>query len=193
MLQYSPQIWCSDNTDPISRLTIQYGTSFGYPVSSIGAHVSATPNHQTGRLTPLNTRGTVAMMGAFGYELDLTKLSEDELSEMKQQIERFKELEPMIHNGLYYRLSSMQESGHYFAWQFVSPDKSCSLLSIVVTNPLANSAPVHVRLKGLDSQTVYSVNGEFECLGSSLMNSGYTFPQLTGDYPAMQLDIVKVK
>ena len=193
MLQYSPQIWCSDNTDPISRLTIQYGTSFGYPVSAIGAHVSATPNHQTGRLTPLSTRGTVAMMGAFGYELDLTKLSDAELDEMKGQIKRFKELEPMIHNGLYYRLSSMKDSRHYFAWQFVSPDKSRSLLSIVVTDPLANSAPVHVRLKGLDPKGLYSVNGEFECLGSSLMNSGYTFPQLTGDYPALQLDIFRIK
>ncbi|MBQ9515159.1 MAG: alpha-galactosidase [Ruminococcus sp.] len=193
MLQYSPQIWCSDNTDPISRLTIQYGTSFGYPVSSIGAHVSATPNHQTGRLTSLSTRGTVAMMGAFGYELDMTKLSDEELEEMKGQIKRFKELEPMIHNGLYYRLSSMKESGHYFAWQFVAPDKSRSLLSIVITNPLANSTPVHVRLKGLDSDAIYSVNGEFECTGSALMNAGYTFPQLTGDYPALQLDIIKVK
>lgn len=193
MLQYSPQIWCSDNTDPISRLTIQYGTSFGYPVSSIGAHVSATPNHQTGRLTPLSTRATVAMMGAFGYELDLTKLSDGELEEMKAQIIRFKELEDMIHNGLYYRLSSMKESGHFFAWQFVSTDKARSLLSIVVTNPLANSAPVHVKLKGLDPRAVYSVNGEFECLGSSLMNSGYTFPQLTGDFPSLQLDIIRVK
>ena len=193
MLQYSPQIWCSDNTDPISRLTIQYGTSFGYPVSAIGAHVSATPNHQTGRLTPLSTRGTVAMMGAFGYELDMTKLTDEELEEMKEQIKRFKELEPMIHNGLYYRLSSMQESGHYFAWQFVASDRSRSLLSIVVTDPLANATPVHVRLKGLDADTVYSVNGEFECTGSALMNAGYTFPQLIGDYPALQLDIIKVK
>ena len=193
MLQYSPQIWCSDNTDPISRLTIQYGTSFGYPVSAIGAHVSATPNHQTGRLTPLSTRGTVAMMGAFGYELDLTKLSDAELDEMKAQIARFKELEPMIHNGLYYRLSSMEDSGCYFAWQFVAPDRSRSLLSIVVTNPLANAAAIHLRLKGLDPDATYSVNGEFEILGAALMNSGYTFPRLMGDYPSMQLDIIKVK
>ena len=133
------------------------------------------------------------MMGAFGYELDLTKLSVEELDEMRAQIKRFKELEPMIHDGLYYRLSSMKESGYYFAWQFVSPDLSRSLLSIVVTNPLANAAPVHVTLKGLDPDAVYSVNGEFECLGAALMHGGYTFPRLTGDYPSMQLDIVKVK
>ena len=193
MLHYSPQIWCSDNTDAISRLSIQYGTSFGYPMSSMGAHVSAIPNHQTGRLTPLATRGIVAMSGTFGYELDLDKLSEEELEEMRAQIVRFKEIEPIVHNGLHYRLSTSADSRHYVAWQFVSPDKERSLLNIVVTNPLANSAPVHLKLKGLDPATVYSVNGEFECLGSSLMNSGYTFPRLEGDYPCMQVDIIKIK
>ncbi|MBQ3418334.1 MAG: alpha-galactosidase [Ruminococcus sp.] len=193
MLAYSPQIWCSDNTDPISRLAIQYGTSFGYPMSAVGAHVSASPNHQTGRLTPLSTRGIVAMSGTFGYELDLDKLSPEELEEMKEQVKRFKEIEPIVHGGLHYRLSTSVDSRHYVAWQFVSEDKSRSLLNIVVTNPLANSAPVHVRLKGLDDQAVYSVNGEFECLGSSLMSAGYTFPQLTGDYPCMQVDIIQIK
>ena len=192
MLYYSPQIWCSDNTDPISRLTIQYGTSFGYPMSSVGAHVSAVPNHQTGRVTPLSTRGIVAMSGTFGYELDLDKLSAEELEEMRAQIARFKEIEPIVHNGLHYRLSTSADSRHYVAWQFVSPDRERSLLNLVVTNPLANSSPVHLRLKGLDPDTVYSVNGEFECLGSSLMNSGYTFPQLLGDYPCMQVDIKKI-
>ncbi|WP_316607680.1 alpha-galactosidase [uncultured Ruminococcus sp.] len=193
MLHYAPQIWCSDNTDPISRLTIQYGTSFGYPMSSVGAHVSATPNHQTGRLTPLSTRGIVAMSGAFGYELDLLKLSDGELAEIKEQVARFKEIEPIVHNGLFYRLSSMQESGHYFAWQFVSPEKDRSLVNIVVTNPLANSTPIHVRLKGLDPDALYSVDGEFECSGSALMKAGYTFTRLTGDYPALQVDIKQVK
>ena len=78
MLYYSPQIWCSDDTDAIERLQIQYGTSFGYPVSTMGAHVSAVPNHQTGRVTPLATRGCVAMAGTFGYELDLNKMTEEE-------------------------------------------------------------------------------------------------------------------
>ena len=193
MLAYSPQIWCSDNTDPISRLAIQYGTSFGYPMSAVGAHVSAAPNHQTGRLTPLSTRGIVAMSGTFGYELDLDKLSKEELDEMTEQVKRFKEIEPLIHGGLHYRLSTSVDSRHYVAWQFVSEDKSRSLLNIVVTNPLANSAPVHVRLKGLDETAVYSVSGEFECLGSSLMSAGYTFPQLMGDYPCMQVDIIRIK
>ena len=193
MLYYSPQIWCSDNTDPVARLKIHYGTSFGYPSCTVGSHVSASPNHQTGRNTPLNTRGVVAMSGVLGYELDLTKLTDEECEEIKEQIARYKELEPMIHNGKLYRLSKMSDSTHYFAWQYVSTDKSRSLLNIAVTNPLANSAPVHVNLKGLDEDALYSVNGEFECPGSALMKGGYTFPRLTGDYPAMQLDIIRIR
>jgi alpha-galactosidase len=193
MLHYNPQIWCSDNTDAIARLSIQYGTSFGYPISSMGAHVSAVPNHQTGRCTPLSTRGVVAMSGTFGYELDLTKLSDAELDEIRAQIVRFKELQPLIHDGLYYRLSGIDDSDRYVAWQFVSPDRSRSLLNFVVTNPLANSAPVHIRLKGLDSGAIYRVNGEIECPGSALMNVGYTFERLMGDYPSGQIDIIKIK
>jgi alpha-galactosidase len=193
MLQYSPQIWCSDNTDAIARLKIQYGTSFGYPSSAVGAHVSASPNHQTGRKTPLNTRGIVTMSGTFGYELDLSKLSDEECEEMKAQIRRFKEVEPIVHGGKLYRLSNMSDSTHYVAWEYVSDDQSRALLNIVVTNPLANSAPVHIKLKGLLPDAVYSVNGEYEVLGSALMHGGYTFPQLIGDYPAMQLDILRIK
>ena len=192
MLYYNQQIWCSDNTDPIARLRIQYGTSFGYPSCTVGAHVSASPNHQTGRKTPLNTRAVTAMSGTFGYELDLSKLTDEECDEIREQIKRYKELEPMIHNGRLYRLSDMSDSSYYAAWQYVSPDKSRSLLSIVVTDPQANSVPVHTRLKGLDEDAVYSVNGEFECQGSALMRGGYTFPRLMGDYPAMQLDIVMI-
>ena len=188
MLQYSPQIWCSDNTDAISRLFIQYGTSFGYPASAMGAHVSASPNHQTGRKTDISTRGVVAMSGVFGYELDFNMLTDDECEKIKEQIVRFKRLEPIVHNGLYYRLNSPFES-HYHAWQYVSPDKSKSLLSIVVINPQANAAPLHIKLKGLNPDAIYTVNGEFDCYGAALMNTGYTFPQLIGDYPSMQLEI----
>ena len=106
MMYYTPQIWCSDNTDAIDRLRIQYGTSFGYPVSVVGSHVSAVPNHQTGRKTPLHTRGVVAMSGTFGYELNLMKLSEEEKQEIREQIEEYKRYAPIIQNGLYYRLSN---------------------------------------------------------------------------------------
>ena len=193
VLYYSPQIWCSDNTDPISRLRIQYGTSFGYPQTTVAAHVSASPNHQTGRRTPLSTRAVTAMTGAFGYELDLTKLSEEECDEIKAQIKRYKEVEDVIRDGDFYRLSDLEDSSRFVCWEHVSRDKSRCMVSIVVTDPLANAATVHVKLKGLDPEALYSVGGEFECLGSALMENGYTFMQLLGDYPALQLDICRVK
>ena len=192
MLQYSPQVWCSDNTDPVARLAIQYGTSFGYPSSSMGAHVSASPNHQTGRKTSLSTRGVVAMAGTFGYELDLTKLTAEECGEIRNQIKRYKDIEPVIHGGRLYRLSDPAENSRYYCWEHVSADKSRCVLSVVVTDPQANYTLVHVKLKGLDPDAMYSVGGEFECRGSTLMQNGYTFPQLTGDYPAQQLDITRI-
>jgi len=104
MLYYTPQIWTSDDTDAIERLFIQYGTSMIYPVKKMGSHVSAVPNHQTGRSASLKTRATVAMSGTFGYELDPTKLSEAELSEIRKEIGQFKELYELLENGDYYRL-----------------------------------------------------------------------------------------
>ena len=193
ILYYSPQIWCSDNTDPISRLRIQYGTSFGYPQTTVSAHVSASPNHQTGRKTPLSTRGVVAMTGAFGYELDLTRLTEEECDEIREQIRTYRDFESVIRGGRQYRLSSLEDGSRYFCWEYVSRDRGRCLLSIVVTDPLANGPSIHVRLKGLIPEAVYSVGGEFECTGSALMANGYTFTQLTGDYPALQLDIRRVK
>lgn len=109
ILYYSPQIWCSDDTDGIERLEIQYGTSFFYPISAVGSHVSAIPNHQTGRRTPLATRGVVAMAGSFGYEMDLNLLTEDEKEAVKAQVEDYKKYYDLIHNGDYYRLTSPQE------------------------------------------------------------------------------------
>ena len=128
MLYYCPQIWCSDDTDAHERTFIQYGTSFFYPVSAVGSHVSAVPNHQTGRSTSIETRGTVAMAGSFGYELDLNTLSEEEKLEVAKQIRTYKEYQPLIHNGLYYRLSNPHKENMdpkigrkywYRAWYFV--------------------------------------------------------------------------
>ena len=110
MLYYTPQIWCSDNTDAIERLKIQYGTSFGYPVSAMGSHVSAVPNHQTRRTTPFSTRGCVAMAGTFGYELDITKLTEEEKEQVRKQICRFKKYYDLIQYGEYYRLLPPSDS-----------------------------------------------------------------------------------
>ena len=102
MLYYTPQIWCSDNTDPIDRLEIQYGTSFIYPISCVGSHVSASPNHQTGRITDLHTRGIAAMAGTFGYELNLNELSEEEKEEIRRQISEYKKYAALIQRGIYY-------------------------------------------------------------------------------------------
>ena len=154
MLYYTPQIWCSDNTDAIDRLRIQYGTSFGYPVSAVGSHVSAVPNHQTGRSTSLDTRGVVAMSGNFGYELDLEKLSEEEKDKIRQQIIEYKRLAPLILNGRYYRLTS-PFTDEVAAWLYVSEDKREVLFHAVQLEIHGNMTPVYVRLKGLESGAVY--------------------------------------
>lgn len=192
MLCYSPQIWCSDDTDAIERLKIQYGTSFGYPISAVGSHVSAVPNHQTGRRTPLNTRGIVAMSGTFGYELDLTRLSKEEKAEIKEQIETFKSLYELIQKGDYYRLSDAMEDRYFTAWEFADKDGREALLNVVVISPQANPMPAHVRLKGLKPEAVYRETGSGnQYVGAGLMYGGYTLPIMKGDYPAMQYHFVE--
>ena len=156
MLYYTPQIWCSDDTDAIERLQIQYGTSFGYPVSAMGAHVSAVPNHQTGRVTPLSTRGCAAMAGTFGYELDLNQLSEEEKEEISAQIRTFKELYDCIQYGDYYRLSSPL-SGSCTVWETAEPDGSEALVSAVYHHVQANPVPVYVKLRGLQEEASYRI------------------------------------
>ena len=138
MLYYTPQIWTSDDTDAIERLKIQYGTSFAYPVSTMGAHVSASPNHQTGRAASLATRATVAMAGTFGYELDPAKLTDCEKEEVREQIRSFKEYYSLIQDGTYYRLASPYENEEYTVWEFVNEDMSEALLGICL---LYTSAP----------------------------------------------------
>ncbi len=193
MLYYTPQIWCSDDTDPIERLRIQEGTSFAYPVSAMGAHVSASPNHQTGRKTPLETRGVVAMSGAFGYELDLGKLTRDEKDEVRMQVEMFRRDEELIHNGLLYRLSSLKKNCGYSAWQIVSEDRSKSVVNYVAHEPKPNSWATNLKLRGLDPDALYFIEEEEMCFtGSSLMGGGYTFLRPTGDYTSYQIHLRKV-
>ena len=157
ILAYFPQIWCSDDTDPIERLTIQRGTCYGYPLSAVGAHVSASPNHQTGRHTPLDVRALVAMAGGFGYELDPGKLSEEEKQRIRGQIVRFRELGELVREGDLFRLTELDDERDYEAWQIVSTEKDESLLSLVVTRPRANAKPLHLRLKGLDPAARYRI------------------------------------
>ncbi len=192
ILSYSPQIWLSDDTDPIERIKIQYGSSFGYPVSTMGAHVSASPNHQTGRTTPLKTRGVVAMSGTFGYELDPNKLSEEDKAEIKTQIADFKRYYWLIQDGRYYRLTDLEEGNFYTAWQFVARDGSETLVNMVVNSPQPNSLLIHIRLKGLDPDAIYVLDNDgSRYSGAALMYGGFTFPLMSGDYPAEQIHFVR--
>ena len=186
MMYYTPQSWCSDNTDAADRLWIQYGTSFFYPMSTISAHVSAVPNHQTGRITSLRTRGIVAMTGAFGYELSLGKLSAEEKEEIREQIRQYKEFEPLISMGDYYRLSNPFEDA-CAAWMFVSKDRKRVLLHVVLLENHGNMIVNYVRLKELLPDVVYEEerSGKRYC-GSALMQAGIPIPVEMGEYLAYQ-------
>ena len=192
MLYYTPQIWCSDNTDAADRLRIQYGTSFFYPMSTVSAHVSAVPNHQTGRITDLHTRGITAMTGAFGYELSLGKLTEEEKDEIREQIRRYREYESLIGQGDYYRLSNPFQDA-YAAWMFVSEDRREVLLSVVLLEIHGNMTVNYVRLKELLPDAVYEEAESGRCYcGAALMQAGIPIPVEMGDYRAYQF-VFRVK
>lgn len=188
MLYYTPQIWCSDDTDAIDRLCIQYGTSFCYPVCTMGAHVSAVPNEQNGRITPLETRGITAMSGAFGYEMDLGKCSAREKTIIQQQVEKYKTYYDLLHYGDYYRLSSPFQNDTYTAWEQVSPDKMEALVNVVLGCTHAASPFRTLRLKGLKPEFQYQIDkAESLYSGEVLMKTGYPLPQMHGDYSAFQI------
>ena len=188
MLYYTPQIWCSDDTDAIERLEIQRGTSYGYPLCTVGSHVSACPNHQTGRTVPMKTRGIVAQSGTFGYELNPALLSEEERTEIREQIRTFRRLHPILAEGDYYRLEEIGEAQDYSAWMFVSPDRKEALVNLVMTHVRANSRFPHLRLQGLDPERLYRTEETGEVVsGAALMSGGYTYAQQNGDYPSVQM------
>ena len=188
MLYYQPQIWCSDNTDAVNRLKIQYGTSFAYPVSSMEAHVSVCPNHITGRSVPFGTRGIVAMDGIFGYALDPLKLTEEEKEACRKQIQFYKKYYKVIVDGDYYRLASPYENPYFTAWQQVSQDRKKSLVSIVVTDREGNDAQRFVRLKGLLEDGYYRIEGlKGKYSGKLLMSAGIPVPGNLGEYEGIQL------
>ncbi len=181
MLYYAPQIWCSDNTDAIERLRIHYGTSFGYPMSSVSAHVSVCPNHQNGRVTPFKTRGICAMQGSFGYELDLSKLSEEDKAEARRQITVYNENWELFQSGSYYRLNSPMENHDYTAWSYVSKDQRKVSLSVIYTDLHGNPKPVRVKLKGLKKDASYDVDGTVYT-GTALMRGGLLIPKPSCNY-----------
>ena len=172
MLYYAPQGWTSDDTDAVERLKIQYGTSMVYPVSCMGSHVSASPNHQTNRVTPIETRADVAYFGTFGYELDLLKLDEDDKAEIRRQIAFMKEKRELIQKGTFYRLKSPFE-GNETAWMIVSEDQKQALVGYYRVMQPVNVGFKRLKLKGLKEDTCYKVSGyDYDCYGDELMQAG---------------------
>ena len=190
MLYYAPQIWCSDNTDAVERLKIQYGTSFAYPMSSISAHVSVCPNHQNGRVTPFKTRGICAMQGAFGYELDLSKLSDEDKEEVRRQVKFYRENYQVIQSGDYYRITSPWENHDVTAWSYVAQDASKAILAAVFTDLHGNPVAERVRWRGLDEKAVYEIDGR-EYTGAALMHGGYLLPVPQCNYDSCMLVAVR--
>ena len=187
MLYYTPQIWCSDNTDAIDRTRIQYGTSFAYPVSTVGSHISAVPNHQTGRVVPLHTRNVVAMAGTFGYELDLQVLNENAKQKIRSQIQNYHKYAELIQKGEYYRLSD-PFCDEIAAWAFVSEDQKEVLLNVVMLETHGNMPVNYVRLRGLCSDMIYENEQTGKRYsGGALMEAGIPMPVESGEYLAYQI------
>ena len=192
MLYYFPQSWCSDDTDAMERVKIQYGTSFAYPISSVGSHVSAVPNHQTGRITSLASRGVVAMAGSFGYELDLNLLTEEEKNEVKEQIQTFKKYYHLTHEGEYYRLTNPFENQMFAAWEYVSPDQTEALIHGVQLRAQPSSPSQHIPVRGLNPDKMYEINGEMVKSGRAIMYGGLNLPRQMGDCMAVEFYLKEV-
>lgn len=194
MLYYSPQIWCSDDTDAIERLSIQEGTALVYPLSTMGAHVSTCPNHACGRVTPFRTRGYVALSGTFGYELDITKIPAEDRALIPGQIALYKKFNALVRTGDYYRIASYSQNNEYDCWECVSRDKKQALVTFVqvLNHPNFHSRKIYFR--GLDPVKEYKVSFPDDepdrrempasFTGSTLMNAGYTIPRMWGDFHA---------
>lgn len=191
MLHWFPGSWTSDNTDPVDRLGIQTGTSIVYPPSSMSGHVSAVPNHQTNRETPLRFRAHVAMLcGSFGLELDPADFTDADRREISQYIELSERISPYIVQGDLYRLARPDKS-NWPAFLYVKPDGSAVLLAYQIHSSM-NIIPPSVRLQGLDQGRVYKVDGK-EYTGETLCNAGLrmewqaAYPTRGGDYQSKVL------
>lgn len=193
MLTYFPQIWCSDNTDAPSRLVIQYGTSFAYPVSAMGAHVSACPNKKTKRTVPLKTRAVTAMHGTFGYELDPAKMTEEEIAECAEYTAFYKKHQRLIFNGDYYRLASPYDENIFTAWAFVSKGKREALVCAVTQDISILDKNCYVHVSGLDGNAMYRVEGTEQVLsGAALKNIGLLLPHTQPQYTAFTFELKRV-
>lgn len=196
MLYFAPQTWCSDDTDAAERLKIQYATSYVYPVSSIGAHVSAVPNHQMNRITPLATRANVAFFGAFGYELDLNKLTTEEMKQVKEQIQFYKNYRKLIQQGIFYRIKSPFEAKDT-AWMVVAEDRKEAIAAYYQQLNKVNAGGLRFKLLGLEEDTLYEVTAFGETqkyYGSELMYAGIPinrdqFAEDIGDFASVLFHI----
>ena len=183
MLYYSPQIWCSDNTDAVERLMIQEGTALVYPLSVIGAHVSDCPNHSVGRVTPFETRGHVALAGTFGYELDITKIPEEDRALIPEQTATYNKYRHLIQQGEYYRIASYRENHKYDCWALASRDKKEVLVTYVQVLGVPNSHSRKVFLRGFDPKVTYRLEGTEETYtGEMLMKGGFLMKDFWGDF-----------
>ncbi len=192
MLYYSPQIWCSDDADAIERLTIQEGTALMYPLSAMGAHVSDCPNHTVGRVTPFETRGHVALAGTFGYELDVTKISEEERNQIPEQVAMYHKYNDLVRTGDYYRIASYRENHTHDCYMVVAKDKSEALVTFVQVARRANVHSRNIKLLGLEPEKTYRIEGEERTyLGSTLMNAGILVQEAWGDYKSRLYHVVE--
>lgn len=183
MLYYSPQIWCSDDTDAIERLKIQEGTALIYPLSAMGAHVSDCPNHTVGRITPFETRGNVALAGTFGYELDITKISEEERNMIPEQIAMYHKYNDLVRCGDYYRIASYSKNHEFDCYEVVAKDKSEALITFVQVMNRPNFHSRRIRIPGLAPDKRYRIEGSEEVYcGDTLMHAGLNIPNMWGDY-----------
>lgn len=191
MLYYSPQIWCSDDTDAIERLKIQEGTALIYPLSCMGAHVSDCPNHSVGRVTPFETRGYVALAGTFGYELDVTRIPEEDRNMIPKQIEMYHKYNDLVREGDYFRIASYSENHYYDAWMVVSKDKKEALVTFIQVMAEANYHSRRIQLKGLEPHKFYQIEETGEVYsGEALMYAGIHLQRGTGDFKGMLCHLI---
>lgn len=190
MLYYSPQIWCSDDTDAIERLSIQEGTALIYPLSTMGAHVSDCPNHTVGRNTSFRTRGYVALAGTFGYELDITKIPQEDRDMIPEQVAMYHRYNDLVREGDYYRIASFRENHLYDCYGVISKDKREALITYVQVMNQANTHSRKIRIPGLDPKLRYVVEetGK-EYYGDTLQNAGLLIPGMWGDYQAKLISL----
>lgn len=193
MLYYSPQIWTSDDTDAIERLSIQEGTAMVYPLSTMGAHVSDCPNHAVGRVTPFKTRGHVALAGTFGYELDITRISEEDRAQIPIQVKQYHKYNDLVREGDYYRLASLADNGEYDAWMVKSQDEREILVTFVQVLNHPNFKSRTLCLQGLNPEKTYRDCESGRTYGAdTLMYAGLPIARSWGDFKSTLIHLEEV-